>query len=99
MTWKKSSCQARTMRRENPVPVITASELGQHAFCARSWWLGRVKGYPSTHASELASGRVAHVAHGRAVLSYHRLRRAAYVVLALAVLLAVAGVYLAARGA
>ena len=86
------------MRDDGSVPVITASEVGLHAFCARSWWLGRVKGYPSAHAREMAAGEAAHQVHGRLVVRYHRVQRLAYVLLIVAVLVGVLGVYLLARG-
>jgi hypothetical protein len=86
------------MSDRGSLPVIAASELGQHAFCARSWWLERVKGQPSAHWQEMASGRAAHEAHGRVVVRYHELRRWGYVLLLAAVLMAVAGTVLLARG-
>ena len=79
-------------------PVISASELGQHAFCARSWWLERVKGQASANRQEMAEGRAAHQAHGRGVVRYHRLQRLAVALLGLAVLLAVAGIIRLAWG-
>lgn len=85
------------MADEGSVPVITASEIGQHAFCARSWWLGRVQGYASAHVREMASGRSAHRAHGRTVVRSHRLQRLGYALL-LAALVTVLGSYLLARG-
>ena len=66
--------------------VIRASELGQYAYCARAWWLGRVLGYRPTNLERLAAGEAAHVRHGHKVVSSHRLRRLAYVSLALALL-------------
>jgi hypothetical protein len=86
------------MTERGPAPVIAASELGQHAFCARSWWLGRVKGYPSAHWQEMAAGRAAHQEHGRVVERYHLARRVALVLLAAALLLAAVGIILVARG-
>jgi hypothetical protein len=86
------------MTDEGSGPVITASEIGQHAFCARSWWLSRVKGYPSAHVREMASGRSAHRAHGRIVVRSHRLQRLAYALLFLAALVAALGIYLLTRG-
>jgi CRISPR/Cas system-associated exonuclease Cas4 (RecB family) len=67
-------------------PVIRASELGQYAYCARAWWLGRVLGYRSANLESMAAGEAAHARHGRKVLSSHRLRRWAYAALALALL-------------
>ena len=86
------------MSERGSAPVIAASELGQHAFCARSWWLGRVKGYPSAHWQEMAEGVAAHQAHGRVVVRYHLLQRLAVVLLVAAALLAAVGIILVARG-
>ena len=86
------------MSDRGSAPVIAASELGQYAFCARSWWLGRVKGYPSAHWQEMAAGHGAHLAHGRLVLRYHRLQRLAAVLLLAAALLSVVGLVLFVRG-
>jgi hypothetical protein len=86
------------MSDKSSVPVISASEISQHAFCARSWWLGRVKGYPSAHVREMASGRAAHRAHGRMVVRFYRLQRLAYGLLFLAALVGAIGIFFAARG-
>ncbi len=86
------------MSEESPVPVITASEIAQHAFCARNWWLGRAKGYPSTHVHEMAVGQASHLAHGGVVARHHRLQRLAHALLFLAVLFGILGAYLLARG-
>ena len=64
-------------------PVIRASELGQYAFCARAWWLGRVKGYRSTNVAAMRQGSWQHRLHGRSVERYHRLRRLAVALLVL----------------
>lgn len=80
------------------LPVIRASELGQHAYCARSWWLSRVKGYASAHTRELAAGRNAHAQHGRGVARALLLQRTAYVLLAAGLLLALVAITLHARG-
>jgi len=66
--------------------VIRASELGEYAYCARAWWLGRVLGYRPANLERLAAGEAAHLRHGQTVVSSRRLRRWAYVLLALAVL-------------
>lgn len=57
---------------------IRASEVGQYAYCARAWWLGQVKGVPSTHGEEMAAGRVAHLRHGQAIIRAQRWRAAAW---------------------
>ena len=74
------------MAKKKPGQVIRASELGQYAYCARAWWLGRVLGYRPTNLERLEAGEAAHVRHGRQVVSSHRLRQWAYVFLALALL-------------
>lgn len=68
--------------------VLRASEIGNYIYCARGWWLSRVLGYPSAHREKMALGEEQHRSHGRDVVAYHRLRRLAYLMLALAVLLA-----------
>ncbi len=88
-----------TMSEKEQRPVIRASEIGQHAFCARSWWLVRVKGQPSTHLREMALGERAHRVHGRRVLHYYGLQRSAFVLLCLAALLGALGIYSLVRGA
>jgi len=66
--------------------VIRASEIGQYAYCARAWWLGRVKGYRSTNEAAMRAGTGAHRAHGRAVERYHLLRRLAIALIVMAAL-------------
>lgn len=72
-----------------PDDIIRASELGEYAYCARAWWLDRVRGLPSAQVPAMHEGAAWHRAHGRAVATYHRLRRLA-VVLLLAALVALA---------
>ncbi len=69
--------------------VLRASEIGNYIYCARGWWLGRVLGYTSAHTEKMALGEEDHRGHGREVVTYHRLRRLGYLMLVLAVLLAV----------
>jgi hypothetical protein len=57
--------------------IIRASEIGQYVFCARAWWLGRVKGYRSANVAAMRRGSDRHRAHGRAVVGYHLMRRLA----------------------
>ena len=70
--------------------IIRVSEIGQYAFCARAWWLGRVKGYRSTNVAAMQRGEARHRRHGRAVVGYHLLRRLAVALLGLAALTLVA---------
>ncbi len=71
---------------KKPGQVIRASELGQYAYCARAWWLGRVLGYRPTNLERLTVGEAAHVRHGQKVVGSRRLQRWAYALLALALL-------------
>jgi hypothetical protein len=64
--------------------IIRASELGQHAYCARAWWLARTQAYCSSNIVELRRGTANHHAHGRSVLRYRRMRQLALVLLLLA---------------
>ncbi len=65
-------------------PVIRASEISQYAFCARSWWLQRVRGYRSSNLAAMDRGAARHRRHGRSVEGYHLLRRLAVALLVLA---------------
>jgi len=71
-------------------PIVRASELSQYAYCARAWWLGRVKGYRSSNLAAMEQGVARHRAHGRTVVGYNRLRWLALALLALAGVLIVA---------
>ena len=64
--------------------VIRASEIGRYVYCSHAWWLGSVRGLPSTHAREMAAGETVHRRHGRRVRGSLLLNRLAYVVLLLA---------------
>lgn len=86
------------MSDERSVSVIRASELGQYVFCARSWWLEHVQGFPSSHAQEMVDGQVAHQAHGQTVVHYVRLQHLAYMLLLIAALVGAVGLYLLTRG-
>jgi hypothetical protein len=69
--------------------VIRASEVGQYVYCAHAWWLGSVRGLPSSRQREMAAGETAHHRHGREVRTSLFLNRLAYGVLLVAVLLAI----------
>jgi len=70
------------LKREDD--IIRAGEVGQYTFCARAWWLARVKGYPSANVAALSRGAARHHAHGRAVEGYLLWRRLAVLLLVLA---------------
>jgi len=67
--------------------VIRASEVGRYVFCARAWWLARVKGMEPESVEELEWGWEEHLRHGRQVRGYLRLRRWALFLLIAALLL------------
>ena len=79
-------------------PIVRASELSQYTFCARAWWLGRVKGYRSANLAAMEQGEARHRAHGSTVVGYHRLRWLALALLLLAAVLLVAWLLLGMVG-
>lgn len=86
------------MTSSEPGDIIRASELGEYAYCARAWWLRRVQGVETHNRAALQSGQTVHDQHGRAVSSFQRQRRLAWIVVTLAVLLALAAIVLAFGG-
>ncbi len=70
--------------------VLRASEIGEYVFCHRAWWLHRVQGLESANGAKMSSGIARHAIHGQAIRRAERLQRAAFVFLALAILLVVA---------
>ncbi len=74
--------------------ILRASEIGQYAYCARAWWLARVKGYPSANVAAMQRGTEGHRAHGRTVEAYHRWHRIAIGLIALGGVLLLLGLLL-----
>ena len=74
--------------------VIRAAELAQYGYCARAWWLGAVAGVASANTSDLSRGIATHTRHGRAVIATRLARIAAAALIALAVVLILAGILL-----
>jgi CRISPR/Cas system-associated exonuclease Cas4 (RecB family) len=68
---------------------VTASQVGQYAFCARAWWLATVEKREPAHQARLEIGQVVHERHGWDVTLARTGRRLA-IVLALACVLALA---------
>lgn len=66
--------------------VIRASELGQHSYCARAWWLSAIMGVQPANVRELSAGSAAHERHGRKVWLAGALRIAAAVLAIIAVI-------------
>jgi CRISPR/Cas system-associated exonuclease Cas4 (RecB family) len=69
-------------------PVISASEIGQYAYCRRAWWLARVEGHAPEDAEALAFGQDVHRRHGRAMRAAAIGQRLAYALLAAGLLAA-----------
>jgi hypothetical protein len=70
--------------------IIRASEVGQYVYCARAWWLQHVRGYQPQDRRALEAGIERHWEHGRLVAGYHRLQLLGYLLLLLALLIAIA---------
>ncbi|MBI3760559.1 MAG: hypothetical protein HY260_01675 [Chloroflexi bacterium] len=69
--------------------LIRASEIGEYVYCHRAWWLGRVQGEASINVAEMAAGAGGHARHGQTVAAAGCLQLAAYIFIALAVVVAV----------
>ena len=69
--------------------TIRASELGTFQYCRRAWWYQR-QGVPSENQMELAGGSEFHREHGRQVLTGRLARLLSWLLLGLALALAVA---------
>ena len=65
--------------------IVRASEIGSYMYCARAWWLHRVKGYEPDNRDDLERGNDVHLAHGRGVASSARWQQWAYFFIGLAV--------------
>jgi CRISPR/Cas system-associated exonuclease Cas4 (RecB family) len=42
---------------------VTASQVGQYAFCARAWWLASVEKHEPVNHDRLEAGQAAHERH------------------------------------
>ncbi|NLG27224.1 MAG: hypothetical protein GX557_04900 [Chloroflexi bacterium] len=68
-------------------PVLRASEVGRYAYCARAWWLQRVRGVEPRNAEARQRGAERHSAHGRGVQRASRMAAWALVLALIAVAL------------
>ncbi len=69
--------------------VITASEIGEYLYCNRAWWYHRIQGIEPGNTEDLSRGDAAHLSHGRTVESGELARKAALVLLTLALLIGI----------
>lgn len=70
------------MAREN---YVTASEIGEYTYCPRGWWL-RYHGLLET-TPQMEQGTVFHNRLGLKVRLFHYLRRLAFILMALGIIL------------
>lgn len=54
---------------------ITASEIGDYAYCQRQWWLKRVHNIRSVNTERMAQGTISHEEHWRQVRKISQNRR------------------------
>lgn len=63
-----------------PEQVVSASEIGEYEFCARSWWLAHVLHLPRGNQEQLALGRTRHRQHGQVLRRANTLQWVALVI-------------------
>lgn len=68
---------------------IRASEIGNYVYCNRAWWLREVRGKKPHNVQALNAGTQYHHQHGQVVQRAAWARKAAYVLIFVAVMLAV----------
>ena len=74
---------------ERPDRVIRASEVGEYAYCAHAWWLGRIENLPSAHLEAMEAGTRGHRSHGRGVRMSLTLKRLGYALMTCAAVLVI----------
>ena len=79
---------ARTPRSRHRERFISASELGEYAYCRRAWWLRAVRGaHSEEQGTRFDEGRAAHDRHGYALLAARAFGIIALALIAVAVAL------------
>ena len=73
--------------------IIRASEIGAFVYCQRAWWLQR-RGIKSANSTQMTDGLRLHRQHGRAVARASFLRRLAFGLISLALVLLAVGLTL-----
>lgn len=66
--------------------IISASEIGQFAYCPRAWWLARVEGCQPADQEALQEGEQFHRRHGRGVRTARMWQGVAYLLIGLSLL-------------
>lgn len=69
---------------------VTASEVGQYAYCPRAWWFRVVQKREPLNIEALGKGTVAHERHGWQVVLARELVRLALALIGMAALMVVA---------
>ena len=65
--------------------VIKASEIAEYVYCGRAWWLRVHVGYTPLNQDALSEGAAYHERHGEIVARARTVRRAALILLFMAV--------------
>jgi hypothetical protein len=63
---------------------VTASQVGQYAYCAHAWWLGVVEGHEPSDLDVIERGTQAHERHGWRVSLARTFRKLALILLGIA---------------
>ena len=58
--------------------IVRASEVESYVYCARAWWLRRVKGHQPDNIEDMERGSAVHLTHARSVARSSRWQRWAY---------------------
>ena len=66
-----------------------ASELGEYLYCRRAWWYKNVRGLDSANIRRMEAGSKFHARHGKRVRRLPWLRGLAYLLIFVAVAVAV----------
>ena len=76
---------ARTPRSRHRERFISASELGEYAYCRRAWWLRAVRGaHSEEQGTRFDEGRAAHERHAYGLVAARALAIIALLLLAAA---------------
>ncbi len=68
-----------------------ASEIGEFVYCHKAWWLHHIRSNAPANREVLEAGRVHHARHGAQVQQAAWVRKAAVVLVGVAILLLIGG--------